>query len=263
MHDQTPADTVTRAADLVIGAATAATPAAIRIGRFAALPAVATWRLVRRPPLLPERFAPATIVERWERAGRARRTAATDRTLVASVEALDALVPLVSGIVADRLDVPDLAARALTPAALDALVAILAEPTLDAVFAHVDPVALVEQRLDPLVVEKLLVLALPTVVETALANLDLTSIVRENVDLVALSNDVVAALDLVGITNDVVDQIDLAAITNEVIDEIDLPGIIRESTSGVATEVVRGTRASAASADEAVARFFGRRRQTP
>ncbi len=254
------ANTVTRIADTLVGATVVVAPRARWVARIAVIPVYVGWRIVRRPPFVPERLTPAAIVERWEQVGRLHREGATDRLLDASVETLDAMVPLVSGIVVDRLDVPDLAGRALSPAAIDALVAALATPALDAVFAHVDPVALVEERIDPVVLEKLVALLVPTVAEAALAQLDLTAIVREHVELVTIANEVVDQLDLVAITNGVVERIDLAAITNDVIDEIDLPGIIRESTSGVATDVVHGTRASAASADEAIARFFGRRR---
>lgn len=69
-----------------------------------------------------------------------------------------------------------------------------------------------------------------------------------------------AVLERIDVTELARNRIDLARLASEVIDEIDLPAIIRESTSGVASDVVTGARAGAATADEAVARFLSRRR---
>lgn len=79
----------------------------------------------------------------------------------------------------------------------------------------------------------------------------------ERLDLVAIVDAVLDRLDL---TDLVRSRVDLARLASEVIDEIDLQAIIRESTSGVATDIVTGARAGAATADEAVARFLLRRR---
>jgi hypothetical protein len=53
-------------------------------------------------------------------------------------------------------------------------------------------------------------------------------------------------------------QVDLAGIAEEVIDEVNLPEIIRESSTGVAAEVVDGARMSAVSGDELVSRWVDR-----
>ncbi|NLC98551.1 MAG: hypothetical protein GX678_05695 [Actinomycetales bacterium] len=252
-----PTNSLQRATDVALGAALTAAPYAKRIVSVAAIPAVLTWRLVRKPPLVPERYALATIAHNLEGRGRAAREQQTAIVLDGSVQLFDALVPILFTATVDRLDIPELVRKAVTKDTVDALISqvdladvvdqVLTPELIATTLSHIDPVALTEAPLDPVMIEKLIALALPPVLTAALAHLDLTAIVRENVDLMAL-------------TNDVVDQLDLAGITNEVIDEIDLPGIIRESTSGVATEVVRGTRASAASADEAIANFFRGRR---
>lgn len=237
-----------RAADTVIGAALSTAPIAGRITRLALVPVVVGWRLVRNPPLVPHQLTPAAITERWEVRGRTVRELTTDRTVDTAISTFQVMVPAVTFAVLDQLDVAELATRALPPETLTQVIEQLMPSALDTVLDQLDPVALAEQRVDPVVVEKMVTLLLPPIMESVLAQVDLTQLVRENVDLLS-------------ITNEVVDGVDLAGITNEVIDEIDLPGIIRESSSGVATEMVRGTRASAASADEAVARFFGRRRR--
>ena len=53
----------------------------------------------------------------------------------------------------------------------------------------------------------------------------------------------------------IVESVDLVAITNQIIAEIDLPEIIRQSTGSVASETVRGVRMQAISADDAVGRL--------
>lgn len=249
---------VQRAADLALGAALTAAPTAGRVAKVAFAPAVITWRLVRRPPLVPEQFTLATIADRWEARGRVARELQIDQGIDKTIEVFDLLVPALTTAAVDRIGLVDLIGRVVTTETVDAAIAqidipavigqVLTPATIDAALSGLDPVALTERYLDPVVVEKLVALALPPLLTSVLEQLDLTEIVRQNVDLLALSNDVV-------------EQLDLAGITNEVIDEIDLPSIIRESTSGVATEVVRGTRASAASADEAIASFFGRKQR--
>lgn len=252
-----PANSLQRATDLALGAALTAAPHAKRIVIIAAVPAVLTWRLVRKPPFVPEQYTLAAVVQGLEDRGRVVREQQTIAVVDGSVQLFDALVPILVFATIDRLDIPELVRKAVTKDTVDALISqvdlvdivgqVLTPELIEATLSKIDPVALTEAHLDPVMIEKLFALALPPILTAALAHLNLTAIVQENVDLMAL-------------TNDVVEKLDLAGITNEVIDEIDLPGIIRESTSGVATEVVRGTRASAASADEAIANFFRGRR---
>ena len=85
--------------------------------------------------------------------------------------------------------------------------------------------------------------------------MDLTEIVLDRVDLKAVVESAIDSIDL----NDIVrTQVDLAGIAEEVIDEVDLPEIIRESSTGVAAEVVDVTRMSAVSGDELVSRWVDR-----
>lgn len=106
--------------------------------------------------------------------------------------------------------------------------------------------------------ETLLDAQVPKIADAVLARLDLTTLIADHVDVAQIVESVLDRLDLTELART---RIDLAQLTNEVIDEINLPAIIRESTSGVASDVVTGARASAATADEAVARFLTRRRR--
>lgn len=96
---------------------------------------------------------------------------------------------------------------------------------------------------------------MPQVTDAVVSRMDLTDLVIANVDLARLVETVLDHLDL---TELVRSRVNLAGLASEVIDEIDLPAIIRESTTGVAADVVTGARASAAGADDAVARLLAR-----
>lgn len=106
--------------------------------------------------------------------------------------------------------------------------------------------------------ETLLDAQVPKIADAVLARLDLTTLIADHVDVGQIVESVLDRLDLTELART---RIDLAQLTNEVIEEIDLPAIIRESSSGVASDVVTGARAGAATADEAVARFLTRRRR--
>jgi hypothetical protein len=96
---------------------------------------------------------------------------------------------------------------------------------------------------------------LERIVTAVLDRMDLTEIVLQRVDLQAVVEAALATMDL----NDIVrTQVDLAGIAEEVIDEVNLPEIIRESSTGVAAEVVDGARMSAVSGDELVSRWVDR-----
>ena len=101
-------------------------------------------------------------------------------------------------------------------------------------------VALVRDELTRQLAEALDVIV-PAAVEQVLQRLDLTTLVEQNVDV-----------------EHIVESVDLVAITNEIIAEIDLPEIIRQSTGSVASETVRGVRMQAISADDAVGRLSER-----
>ncbi len=108
------------------------------------------------------------------------------------------------------------------------------------------------------VLETLLDAQVPKIADAVLARLDLTTLIADHVDVSQIVESILDRLDLTELART---RIDLAGLTNEVIEEIDLSALIRESTSGVASDVVTGARASAATADEAVARFLSRRRR--
>lgn len=86
-------------------------------------------------------------------------------------------------------------------------------------------------------------------VDAIAARVDIGRIVdRVDIDAIAAKVDVDA----------VIERIDLVGLSNEVIDGVDLPRIIRESTSSMSTEAVRGARTQGMAADDAVAGFVGR-----
>jgi hypothetical protein len=136
---------------------------------------------------------------------------------------------------AAREDVTELGGQGL-----DLVVPGILDPVLD----RVDITGLVLNRVD-----------LERIVTAVLDRMDLTAIVLDRVDLKRVVETAIQSLDL----NDIVrTQVDLAGIAQEVIDEVDLPDIIRESSTGVASEVVDGARMSAVSADELVSRWVDR-----
>jgi hypothetical protein len=124
--------------------------------------------------------------------------------------------------------------------ALDVVTPTVLEPVLD----RVDITGIVLERVD-----------LQRIVEAVLDRMDLTQVVLDRVDLKTVVESAIGSIDL----NEIVrTHVDLADIAEEVIDEIDLPEIIRESSTGVAAEVVDVTRMSAVSADELVSRWVDR-----
>jgi hypothetical protein len=95
-------------------------------------------------------------------------------------------------------------------------------------------------------------------VDQAVARLDLAAIVSRYVDL----DEVVRSVDVPA----VVDRIDLVAVVEEVLAAIDLPAIIRDSTGSLTSETVRSARLTGISADDAISRSIERlvfRRRSP
>jgi hypothetical protein len=128
----------------------------------------------------------------------------------------------------------------ITGQSLDVVMPTVVEPVLD----RLDLTGIVLARVD---LERLVVAVLDT--------MDLTTVVLDRVDLQRIVESALDSLDL----NEVVrTRVDLAGIAEEVIDEVDLPEIIRESSTGVASEVVDATRMSAVGADELVSRWVDR-----
>ena len=156
--------------------------------------------------------------------------------------------PLTLGHLADRLStrgrlVREAAGHDLLDASgqtLDVVVPAVLDPVLD----RIDLTALVLSRVD-----------LGRLVSGVLDRMDLTEIVLERVDLQRV---VEAALESLDLTEIVQTQVDLAALAEEVIDEVNLPEIIRESSTGVAAELVDGTRMRAVTGDEFINSWIDR-----
>lgn len=95
-------------------------------------------------------------------------------------------------------------------------------------------------------------------VDDVAARVDIARIVdRVDVNAIAAKVDVdriAASVDV----DAVIGRVDLVGLSNEVIEGVDLPRIIRESTSTMSTEAVRGARSQGMAADDAVAGFVGR-----
>lgn len=225
--------------DVAVGASTLAAATAGAVGRAVGRPVAAVGRPVAgtllRPPLLSPRYQPITWLTSLARRGGIRR----DELKHELSAVLDFLVPTVVAALLRRIDLTETVKRYVD---LDSVVA---EVDLDAAAARLD-------------------------VDAFLNRLDLTKIVKERVDLDAL----VAAVDLdqavagvdvdaIAIRIDIdalIDRIDLVGLAEGVIAEVDLPEIIRESTSSVASDTVRGVRMQGISGDEALGRAVGRLR---
>ncbi|WP_305092633.1 hypothetical protein [Prescottella sp. R16] len=99
------------------------------------------------------------------------------------------------------------------------------------------------------------------------AKVDIDRIVdRVDVDGIAAKVDIAPILERVDVDavadgvdlQRIIDRLDLVGLSNQVIDGVDLQRIIRESTSTMSTEAVRGARAQGMAADDAVSGFVGR-----
>jgi len=207
------------AADLVLGLAGVVFDVATAAGRRARRVVDPVAQLVLRPPVLPARWQPASVM-----AALARRGAERENALRGDLSALlDVLVPAVTEEVVRRARLADLVAQYVD---VDRIVATVhldvaaARPDADAVAQRVDLDAIIER-------------------------LDLTEIVLQRVNL-----DVLVPA--------VIDRIDLADLAEEVIDAVDLPEIIRESTGSMASETVQDVRMQSIAADEAVGRAVDR-----
>ncbi|WP_137724027.1 hypothetical protein [Prescottella subtropica] len=104
-------------------------------------------------------------------------------------------------------------------------------------------------------------------IDGIVATVDIDRIVdRVDVDDIAAKVDIAPILDRVDVDaiadgvdlQRIIARIDLVGLSNQVIDGVDLQRIIRESTSTMSTEAVRGARAQGMAADDAVSGFVGR-----
>jgi hypothetical protein len=101
-------------------------------------------------------------------------------------------------------------------------------------------------------VAALLDFLVPRLVDQVLRRVDAAQLVHEYVDL----DEIISDVDL----DSVLGRVDKVALVREVIDELDLPELIRESTSTVASDSVRGLRMHSISGDDAIARAVARLR---
>lgn len=159
-------------------------------------------------------------------------------------------------------------------------------PGVDAGLALLESRGAETLRAADAVVDRVLREVVRRVVAAALAEVDITAVVREHVDLDAIAegidierivdrvdierivdrvdvNAIAAKVDVDRIAasvdvDAVIGRVDLVGLSNEVIEGVDLPRIIRESTSTMSTEAVRGARSQGMAADDAVAGFVGR-----
>jgi hypothetical protein len=212
--------------------------------------------VVLHPPLVPDRWAPAAVLDALERRGRALR-AKVERVAGPRIDGVaDAAVPAVLDLVLDRTDLTAIVRRrvdlgVVVAAALDTM------DLTEVVRERVDLGVVVTAALDTMDLTEVVRerVDLGAIVTAALDTMDLTAIVKERVDLGVV---VTAALDTMDLTAIVHERVDLAGLADEVIKEVDLPEIIRESSSGVATDVVNSTRLGAIDVDDRIARVVDR-----
>jgi hypothetical protein len=221
--------------DVAVGASTLAAATAGAVGRRVHAVGWPVAGALLRPPMLSPRYQPNTWLTGLARRGGKRRDE-LKRELSAL---LDFMVPTVVAALLRRIDLTETVKRYVD---LDSIVA---EVDLDAAAVRLD-------------------------LDALLGRLDLTKMVKERVDLDDLVatvdlDTVVARLDLDAVlvrldVDALIDRIDLVGLAEGVIAEVDLPEIIRESTSSVASDTVRGVRMQGISGDEALGRAVGRLR---
>jgi hypothetical protein len=164
---------------------------------------------------------------------------------------LDRVVPGVTDAVVQRIDITGL------------------------VLARVDLRAIVMQTLDRIDLTQLVLdrVDLRRIVEAALDSIDVTEIVLQRVDLVAVVDAVLDQMNLTELVEDrvdidalvatvdlepVIDRLPIVEIAEYVIEQTDLPAIIRQSTGGIAADVVDAVRLRSYATDVATARIIDR-----
>jgi hypothetical protein len=254
--------------DVALGVAGATAGAAIVAARTVHHLAAPVTRLLWRPPLLPRRYHPATLV------GDLARTGGADREeLSRQIETLlDVWMPAIVATVVQRLDLTRLVEdnvdldRIVSTVDLDAAVArvdldaAVRRVDLDAIVATVDLDAAVRRvDLDAIVATVDLDAAVRRVdLDAIVATVDLDAAVRRvDLDAIVATVDLDAAVRRVDLEA-VISRIDLIGIVEEVLDVIDLPAIIRDSTGSMASETVRGARMTSMGADDAISRAVDR-----
>jgi len=220
------------AVDVVLGIVGASVDAGLAVVRTAAespvLRSAARWQA----PFVPVRLQPTTVLADLARRGAGHRA----RVRQGAERLLDQWAPVIAELVVSRLDLTGIVTRHVD---VDEVVKAV---DLDAVVARIDLDAIV-QTVD---------------LDAAVAGVDLNAAV-DGVDIDAIA----AKLDL----DTVIARIDVVAMVEEVIAAIDLPAIIRDSTGSMASETVRSARMTGISADDAISRslerhIFRRRRSS-
>lgn len=248
-----PLDVALGAASVVVGPAVRLTGAVVT---WAGPPLGSLLRAAAHPPLVPEQWSPGGLVSRLEQRGNGVRRAATYDAVVTVRRGADLVVAPVAELVLDRVD---LTALVLSRVELVRVVdAVLDQLDLtEVVVDRVDLGRVVNEALDSIDLTELVVdrVQLGRVVEAALDAMDLTAVVLDRVEL---DRVVTVVLDGMDLTELVRNRVDLPALADEVIEQVDLPDIIRESSTGVASDVVQGARMGALDADERVSRLVDR-----
>jgi hypothetical protein len=210
--------------DVLIGTAAVIARGLEHVGHLAVRVSGPGARLLLDPPFVPRSRRPMRLVDALAQRGRLER--------ISLIQTLDQVMAAVVPVVVTHLvELTPLTELIRQNVDLDELVA---DVDVEAVVTGIDLDAVV--RLVDL--------------DAILDRVDLNQVVMEKLDLDA----VVRTVDL----DEILDRIDLVALANDVVAAIDLPGIIRESSGSLASETVRSVRMQSIDADRAIERFIER-----
>ena len=209
--------------DLALGVVGESIGAGLALLRGVANQPVLRSRAVWRPPFVPTSLQPATIATELVRRGAQHRTRAVRQVGVL----VDQWTPVIVELLVSRVDLTSLVLRHLD---IDRVVA---AADLDAAVANVD-------------------------LDAVVSGVDLDAAVRGvDIDAIAGRLDIEAVLA----------RVDLVAMVEDVLAAIDLPAIIRDSSGSMASETVRGARMTGITVDDAISRAIERHvfrgRRTP
>ena len=268
---------LTRVLDTVVGLGNGVANAGATVAGRAGKLAKPLADLALHPPLVPARWHPAGVLDRFESAGRESRQVGEQDVVALAGELIPAILTAVldqidlTQLVLDRVDLASIIDAVDLDAAVDKvdldrivdkidLDRIVDKIDLDRIVDKIDLDAIVDKIDLDRIVDKVNVAAVIAKVDVdgIVATVDLDKIIsRLDINAVAATIDIDA----------IIDRVDLVGIADEVIDEIDLPRIIRQSSGSIASETVVGVRLSSASADDQVNRIMEklrlRRRSTP
>ncbi|MFL6136973.1 MAG: hypothetical protein ACJ74O_04150 [Frankiaceae bacterium] len=282
--EPTPARRAASAVTMVLDVAAALAALAARLasdssraGLRLAGPAAPVARRALRPPLVPERYWPETLLLRTAERGHQERavmvsaTARTARALVPRI--LDATLDQIdlTQLVIDRVDVDAIVDRVDLEAIVERIDidAIVAKLDIDAIVDRLDIDAIVERIDLDGIVGKLDIEAIVNRIDldAIVGKLDIEAIVnRIDLDAIVDRIDIDAILDKIDLDatvarvdiEAVIQRVDLVELARYIIDGVDLPEIIRDSTGTMASEGIRGVRRQTIDADERVGRLVDR-----